>query len=208
MLHPHTELRRINDEVGYGLFATRLIPLGTITWALDPLDQILDPHTSDQLEDQYHGDIKRYSWVTGQGKRILCWDFGRFMNHSCEANTYAPGGCEFEIAVRDIAPGEELTCDYTTLNLEAPLVCQCGTALCRQIVKADDLAPIAVRCDALIQSAFTHLRTVQQPLWHWVKNNQMEINAMLACPETIPSVLQHRWNSSPLVSAGKSLGYL
>lgn len=207
MLHPHTELRKINDEVGYGLFATRLIPFGTITWALDPLDHILDPHPSEQLEAHYHGDITRYSWVTGQGKRILCWDFGRFMNHSCEANTYAPGGCQFEIAVRDITPGEELTCDYATLNLEEPLVCQCGTALCRRIIKVDDLADIAVRCDALIRSAFTHLRTVPQPLWHWVEPYQMEITTMLTCPETIPSVLHHRWNAPQLIAASKDTGY-
>ena len=39
MLHPHTELRHINQALGYGVVATRLIPRGTIIWVLDKLDQ-------------------------------------------------------------------------------------------------------------------------------------------------------------------------
>lgn len=32
MIHPDTELRFINPEIGYGVFATQFIPRGTITW--------------------------------------------------------------------------------------------------------------------------------------------------------------------------------
>lgn len=39
MIHPHTELKHINNEVGYGVVATKFIPAGTITWVLDKLDQ-------------------------------------------------------------------------------------------------------------------------------------------------------------------------
>ena len=37
MIHPSTELRFINDEIGYGVVATRFIPKGTIVWALTNL---------------------------------------------------------------------------------------------------------------------------------------------------------------------------
>jgi hypothetical protein len=43
MMFPHTKLRYINDQIGFGVFATKFIPKGTITWALDELDQILEP---------------------------------------------------------------------------------------------------------------------------------------------------------------------
>jgi len=206
MLHPDTELRTINDEVGYGVFATQPIPLGTITWALDPLDQILTLHRVEQIENQYDGILTRFTWVNSNGHRILCWDFGRFMNHSCEANSFGPGGCHFEMAVRDIAPGEELTCDYATLNLEEPLVCQCGSSRCRGVVKPDDLEYVASTSDGLIRTAFTRVRQVKQPLWHWVESQNKEIDHMLHHPHSIPSVLKHRWLSAQTTKASKSIG--
>ena len=39
MVHPDTELRFVSPAIGWGVFATRDIPTGTITWALDVLDQ-------------------------------------------------------------------------------------------------------------------------------------------------------------------------
>ncbi|MEO8325516.1 MAG: SET domain-containing protein [Nitrospirota bacterium] len=205
MLHPDTELRKINEVVGYGVFATRLIPQGTITWALDPLDQILPPHAVEQLEEQYNGHLTRYTWVTAKGQRILCWDFGRFMNHSCAANSYGPGGYQFEIAVRDIFPDEEITCDYATLNLENPLVCQCNSSQCRGVVSSDDLEKVGFSCDVLIRSAFARIRKVNQPLWLWVESQNREIDGMLHRPATIPSVLKHRWlQESPTFASRKS----
>ncbi|MCA9467191.1 MAG: SET domain-containing protein [Nitrospira sp.] len=195
MLHPHTELRKINETVGYGVFATKFIPRGTITWALDPLDQILNLQTAQQLDSRYKGELIRYSWVNGDGHRILCWDFGRYMNHCCEANCYGPGGFQFELAVRDIHPGEELTCEYATLNLEEPLMCQCNSLQCRGIVSPDDIEAIAFSCDTLIQTAFTEIRHVAQPLWTWIESQESEIEHMRQFPNDIPSVLNHRWQS-------------
>ncbi|HEX4137823.1 MAG TPA: hypothetical protein VHY84_24650 [Bryobacteraceae bacterium] len=39
MMHPDAELRFIRDNMGYGLFARKRIPRGTITWTRDELDQ-------------------------------------------------------------------------------------------------------------------------------------------------------------------------
>ena len=39
MLHPHTELRHINQALGYGVVATRLIPPRDDYWVFDKLDQ-------------------------------------------------------------------------------------------------------------------------------------------------------------------------
>ena len=43
MIHPDTELRFINREIGFGVVATRLIRRGTIIWVRDELDQVLPP---------------------------------------------------------------------------------------------------------------------------------------------------------------------
>ena len=41
MIHPKTELKFINEVVGYGVVATSFIPAGTITWVLDKFDRVL-----------------------------------------------------------------------------------------------------------------------------------------------------------------------
>jgi hypothetical protein len=53
MIHPDTELQFINDKIGYGVVATKLIPKGTITWALDKLDRIFSPEEVRKLDPPY-----------------------------------------------------------------------------------------------------------------------------------------------------------
>ena len=58
----------------------------------------------------------------------------RYVNHSCSPNTYLRRfrhRVEF-YALRAIAPGEELTCDYGETQHEGTLTCRCGSASCRQ----------------------------------------------------------------------------
>lgn len=76
MIHPHTELRFINKEIGFGVFATKLIPKGTITWALDELDQILEPEFVNSTSSFCQEVIKKYAYRNQDGLYILCWDLG------------------------------------------------------------------------------------------------------------------------------------
>ena len=39
MIHTDTELRFVSPEMGFGVFATKLIPRGTLTWVRDDLDR-------------------------------------------------------------------------------------------------------------------------------------------------------------------------
>ena len=59
LLHPAGTLRWLNDGMGYGVIASTFIPKGTITWVLDPLDQILDGVGKGVLAC---GDLKRCLW--------------------------------------------------------------------------------------------------------------------------------------------------
>jgi len=57
----------------------------------------------------------------------------RFMNHSCSPNTFIRrfrNLVEF-YALKDIKPGEELTCDYGESHHEGMRRCTCGSEKCR-----------------------------------------------------------------------------
>jgi len=182
--------------VGYGLFATRLIPKGTITWAADSLDQIVSAARLEEFPDLLRTQAYKYSYLNGRGDRILCWDHGRFVNHSCSAACLSPG-FDFEIAVRDIAPGEEITDDYGTLNLEEPFPCLCGAPNCRGQVLPDDPVRHAQEWDRLIAAAFPAIDRVGQPLWELVRE-KAAVHGVLTGALELPSVLTHYRGSEGL----------
>ena len=185
MMHPHVELRKINDTVGYGVFATRLIPRGTITWALDQFDQIFSPARVAALQGTYKELIQKYGYRDGRGDTVLSWDHGRFVNHSCSANCVSPG-FDFEVAVRDIQVGEELTDDYRTLGLEMAFECTCGAPRCIGVVRPEDIATETTEWDRAIAEVFPLLRKVEQPLWEFVRD-QDAVNAVLDGRSLLPS---------------------
>ncbi|WP_342542548.1 SET domain-containing protein [Paenisporosarcina sp. FSL H8-0542] len=163
MIHPHTELRYINDEMGFGVFATQFIPKGTITWALDDLDQILEPdyiHTVDEYRSEL---LKKYAYRNQEGKYVLCWDLGRYVNHSFHANCMGTA-YEFELAIRDIYPGEQLTDDYGTLNIDEPFDCFPEDGTERTRVYPDDLLRYHEEWDIVVSDALQYFNKVEQPL--------------------------------------------
>jgi len=173
MIHPHTELRYINEQMGFGVFATQFIPKGTITWALDELDQILEPNYLDTI-DKYKGEIiKKYAYRNQDGKFVLCWDLGRYVNHSFHANCMGTA-YEFEIAIRDIYPGEQLTDDYGTLNIDEPFECISEEGTNRRVVYPDDLLTYYEEWDEQVISALKHLYEVDQKLIHLLRSEFVE----------------------------------
>jgi SET domain-containing protein len=62
-----------------------------------------------------------------------CGSHFRHVNHSCEPNAFmrsARGRVEF-YSLREIGPGEELTCDYGVTHHEGTLACRCRSLRCR-----------------------------------------------------------------------------
>ena len=129
MIHPKTELKFISEQIGYGVVATEFIPAGTITWALDDLDREFTPSKIKKMNSLYQEILETYCYRNNKGNFVLCWDYGRFVNHSFKSNCMSTA-YDFEIAIRDIQPGEELTDDYGYLNVSAPL---------RALMKARDV---------------------------------------------------------------------
>jgi uncharacterized protein len=189
MTHPHTELRFVSPEIGSGVFATRPIPRGTINWAMDPLDQHFPPSAVAAMPPPARRQLDIYSYVDRHGRHGLCWDHARFVNHSCEPNCLSVG-YEFELAVRDIAAGEELTDDYGTLNPTEPFPCLCRRAGCRGSVLPDDPLRLSDQWNELARAAFFLIRTVPQPLWD-VLFEQREVEAALADPNRLRPIHVH-----------------
>ena len=189
MIHPHTELRFISDKIGYGVVATRLIPAGTITWTRDDLDQSYIPGRVKEMSALYGPILEKYCFVDAAGNHILCWDIARFVNHACEAACLS-AGYDFELAVRDIHPGDELTDDYGTLNIEAGFTCHCGSPRCRKFIHPDDALVCTEGWDAQVRKVFGRVEHVEQPLWTWVKEKE-QIGKILAKHIQIPSSIMN-----------------
>jgi uncharacterized protein len=121
MMLVKTELGRSTIH-GLGLFAAEFIPAGTPTWRFTPgLDQAIHPSIINGLNSHNLPWFLTYAyWDIRTGLYVLCSDDARYMNHS-EAPTVR-GDYEAEpvfgldVAVRDVEPGEELTCDYRTFD--------------------------------------------------------------------------------------------
>ena len=198
MVHPDTELRFVNPVLGWGVFATRAIPRGTITWALDLLDQRFRPGEVAAMPAHARAALDKYSYIDARGDHILCWDHARFFNHCCAANCLSVG-YDFELAVRDIAAGEELTDDYGTLNPLAPFPCFCGAPGCRAQVLPDDHLRHGADWNRSARAAFFLIPAVPQPLWDVVPERDA-VERALADPSRLRP-LQHHF--APPLRAGR-----
>jgi hypothetical protein len=163
MMHPHTELRHVSEEIGVGVFATRPIPRGTIVWSLDPLDRIIGPDELAALDEHRRAFVAKYGYRDQHGNHVVCWDLGKFVNHSFHANCMGTA-YDVEVAVRDIAAGEELTDDYGTLNPLEPFACLPEPGTERTVVEPDDLLRLAEVWDAQALEALRDYERVPQPL--------------------------------------------
>jgi len=189
MIHPHTELRFINDEIGHGVVATKFIPAGTITWVLDKLDREFTPAQFTEMEALYQNVLDTYCYRNSKGNFVLCWDHGRFVNHSFKSNCLSTA-YDFEIAIRDIQEGEQLTDDYGYLNVTTPFkAAEEGTE--RKMVYPDDLKRNHVDWDKKIAAVFPKISELPQPLEALLsEKTKKEIDAVLNGNKELASILE------------------
>jgi SET domain-containing protein len=83
------------------------------------------------------------------------------VNHSCDPTLVWADGRALA-AARDIAPGEELTCDYSASVADFLLRCHCESTRCRQMVTGDD---------------WTITQLQQRYAGHWTTEMQRRIDA-------------------------------
>ena len=163
MIHPATELRLVNPQVGYGVFASRFIPKGSLVYVQDPLDIEITPEKYGALDESSRRLAEKYSYLDVRGNRILSWDAAKYVNHSCQPNTMSTAW-GFELALRDIQEGEEITDEYSLFNLEWEMDCCCGALRCRGVIRPDDAWMHFRRWDRLLKSAIQAVSLVEQPL--------------------------------------------
>lgn len=163
MIHPDTELKSINKDKGKGIFATAFIPKGTLTYVKDPLEIEIQPDDP-LLQDPRIGPIiETYSYTDEKGMRIVSWDHAKYVNHCCHCNTMSTG-YGFEIAIRDIRPGEEITDEYGMFNFKDKLILKCPQPQCRGSVNGNDINIYYAQWDQKIKAALQEFEKVPQPL--------------------------------------------
>lgn len=127
---------------GSGVFALRPIAKGTRVVEYTG-ERITHAEADRRYEDRAYEDNHTFLFMVDD-KLVVDGGVGgsvaRFVNHSCDGN------CEIEIdrrrifieAIRDIAPGEELTYDYSLVrtpedppDVDEVFACRCGAAACR-----------------------------------------------------------------------------
>jgi uncharacterized protein len=134
---PKTEVRPSPIQ-GKGLFATRPIAKGEIVaakgghvltkQAWTALERELGPADIQLSDDLFIAPVTQSERDGGM----------LYTNHSCDPNLAIQGQIVL-VAMRDIAPGEELTIDWaTTDDGDHEMQCRCGSALCRGTVTGKD----------------------------------------------------------------------
>ena len=105
---------------GNGLFAGEPIKKGTRIWIhVDGFEVEFRKEAIDAMAEVPRDYLIRYTYphYAKPGIMVLDGDNGRFMNHSDAPNTDFSIG-DFGVTTRDVAEGEELTCNYNEFDGE------------------------------------------------------------------------------------------
>lgn len=110
---------------GKGVFASRNFLKGEIVLKWNP--KLLDDDNFNKLPKRERIYV---SYINGQ--HYLMQPPERYVNHSCEANTFSKDGCD--ITARDITRGEEITSNYGKDDVLDEFKCNCGSKKCKKII--------------------------------------------------------------------------
>jgi uncharacterized protein len=205
MIHPNTELKFINDIVGYGVFATSDIPEGTIIYVKDSLE-ISISQLQYQLETKEMQEvIEKFSYIDENGNRIISWDFAKYVNHCCNCNTISTG-YGFEIAIRDIAAGEQITDEYGLFNIEQEMELVCCEQCCRKKLTPQDFDLYYQNWDEKIKPSLNKIFSVDQPLAAYLEENtRKEVEMYLNNPDKYKSVYTLKYHKEHKLNGQKKV---
>ncbi len=118
VVHPKVMIRRIDEEVGYGVFAAQRIPACAF---VGEYTGIVQERRKKHLEDNYYC-VRLNTWEMGRKKFVIDaarkGNFTRFINHSAKPNLglqsiYWRGLPRMIfISLKEISEGTQLTFDY------------------------------------------------------------------------------------------------
>ncbi len=105
---------------GLGCFTTEDIKQGATVWQYDGrLDRRIPKSELGDFPPGVQAYLNMYAYeedIDGERMMTLCGDQAKHMNHS-DAPNLLEGPDGINVAGRDIAAGEELTCDYSKFDL-------------------------------------------------------------------------------------------
>lgn len=106
---------------GLGCFTNERIVRGQVVWQFDPrLDRAIPASEVAALPAPAQEFVFMYGYLEmrdDQQVYTLCGDHAKHMNHSSAPNLYSVDSHQ-DTALRDIAAGEELTCNYYEFDLD------------------------------------------------------------------------------------------
>lgn len=130
---------RETGNTGLGMFTPRAFLAGERVFVLRGTVRRWKSETAaDAGRNENWFGIGKHLWIEPEAPFM-------FINHSCEPNLGVRGERDF-VALRDIAPGEELTFDYAITEDEITwrMDCQCGVASCRGTIGSIHTLPYEV----------------------------------------------------------------
>ena len=113
-----------SDVEGVGVFASEPIEKGTLIWRYEPsFDRLVPAAWLDEQSATMQDFLRKYAYPAHDQPDMLVIeiDNGRFMNHTTTPNTDFKKVIE-GYALRDIAAGEELLCNYSEFDPEFALL--------------------------------------------------------------------------------------
>jgi SET domain-containing protein len=112
---------------GWGVYAVRAFEAGEVVLRWDVSRRLTGAELASLPEEE-----RRYTHPFDGETAILVQPPERYVNHSCDNNTEVRDFCD--VAVRHIAPGEEVTSDYSADGSGSRFACSCGAVNCRGVV--------------------------------------------------------------------------
>jgi hypothetical protein len=131
------------------VFAAEDIAAGQRIFAVDDSNVVPDGANLEEAEREH----RHHCDDIGGGKKVILGEPDGCINHSCDPNVVRKtiDGVRYEIAIRDISAGEELTHDYR-INGGGDTVseCNCGSDRCQGTIHSDFFRlPLALQIEYL-----------------------------------------------------------
>jgi uncharacterized protein len=126
---------------GQGVFAKKAFLQGDPVLEIDDTDPVLDRA---KLTPEQEVFIDVFVSVDGKQKTTWMKSPEKFINHSCDPNTYVltdmRSGVRRIWALKNLRVGDELTWDYALNIWEewiGPVPCNCGAENCRRVIRGN-----------------------------------------------------------------------
>jgi len=122
----------VRDSIiqGKGVFITEHITKHSVISRVNIVREVTDEYPLDPDRDELEHHCHWYP----DGTTVLVGEPHRYLNHSCEPNTfyYTVNKVIYLMTIRDIQEDEELTLDYSLVNFSGQVWdCRCGSPDCR-----------------------------------------------------------------------------